>query len=451
MTFTKNLLNELKSLKKLEKGQIVAGSLIVLAGLAVASIGVLSLQNSLQEWLTSGELFKAPFDTMMASAISSVLYIFPAVIFFVVAYLVAQSHSLGLKTSISLSVLSIFLGVIWINIPITLAGVLCFLGTEVGFLNRRNISKERRDSPVVTEKIAKFGLLLSGLIGIIILIGMILYITIRGTPYLSWNFITGTGLAPPNLRDLIEGTQQMGISQYLIGSILIVGLSEAIALPLGLGAALYMAEYAPQNKITETIRFFIETLAGAPSIVIALFGFYFIAKGGGEGLGWGISWLSASVCLAFMTLPWNIRVAEEAIKAVPYAFREGAFALGATRWQTIKKIILLSASPGIITGFVLGLGAAFGETTVLILTADTGAYRLPDGLPLTGYGMPTLPVLIYRTYFWNIGSGQPGIDYQWEKTNVAFAASLVLLVIFLAICFASLILRNYMAKKASGK
>jgi phosphate transport system permease protein len=306
------------------------------------------------------------------------------------------------------------------------------------------------DSPLVTEKIAKIGLLFSGIIGVVILAGIILYISIRGVSYLNWTFITGTDYSPASLRYLIEGSQQTGISQYIIGSVLIVALSEVIALPLGLGAAIYMSEYAPQNRITETIRFFIETLAGAPSIIIALFGFYFLANSA-DGLGWGVSWLSSSVCLAFMTLPWNIRVAEEAIKAVPYSFREGAFALGATRWQAIKKIILLSASPGIITGFVLGLGAAFGETTVLILTADTGAIRLPDGLPLTGWGMPTLPVMIYRTYFRNIGSGQLSIDYQWEKANVAFAAGFVLLLIFLIICFSSLALRNYIAKKASGR
>ncbi len=438
-------------LKRHPKKNLVATGAIVLAGIAVGSIGILGLQYALHEWISSGALWGEPFDTMIAKTIASIAYILPSVLFFVVAYLIAESHSLGLKLSLALSIVSLAIGIGITNVALTLAGVLCFLGTEIEFLTRKRTIGKKLDSPVITEKVAKFGLRISGLIGVLILIGIIAYISIRGISYISWNFVTGAGYAPVYLRFLIEGTQQMGIVEYITGSFLIVGLCEAIAFPLGLGSAIYMAEYAPKNHITSTIRFFIETLAGAPSIIIALFGVYFLAQKG-IGLGWGVSWLTASVCLAFMTLPWNIRVAEEAMKAVPYSYREGAYALGATKWQAIRKVVLMSATPGAITGFILGLGAAFGETTVLILTADSGNTRLPAGLPLAGEGtgMPSLPVMIFRTYFWNIGSGQAGIDYQWEKTNVAFAAGFVLLAIFLAICFAALLLRNYVSKKNAG-
>jgi phosphate transport system permease protein len=149
-----------------------------------------------------------------------------------------------------------------------------------------------------------------------------------------------------------------------------------------------------------------------------------------------------------MTLPWNIRVAEEAMIAVPYLFREGSYALGATKWQTIRRIVLLSASPSVITGFVLGLGAALGETTVLILTSDLSSGSLPTGLSLTRSGMVTLPVQIFRTFRWNIGGG--GRSYQWEQTNIAFAEGFTLLIIFLAISVLALVARNYLSKKTLG-
>ena len=237
----------------------------------------------------------------------------------------------------------------------------------------------------------------------------------------------------------------MGVRELVIGSFLVVGLCEVLALPLGLGAAVYMAEYASKNLITGIIRFFIETLAGAPSIVLGLFGFTYFVYGSFQ---WHQSWLASSICIAFLVLPWNIRVAEEAIKAVPYGFREGAYALGATKWQTINRIILLSASPGVLTGFVLGLGTALGETTILLLVSDTGHTTLDRLTLIGGIGIPTLQVQIKNT-FYNIYAGG-GANIGYQQTNIAFAMGFVLLMLFLAISFIALIARNYLAKKSSG-
>jgi phosphate transport system permease protein len=302
------------------------------------------------------------------------------------------------------------------------------------------------DSPTTTEKVAKTGLIISASTGVLVLIFLIGYITFRAMHYVTWDFVTGGNFEFSGIKGLIEGKLSMGISEFILGSFLVVGLSEAIALPLGLGAAVYMAEYAPENRITSALRFFIETLAGAPSIVIALFGYYLLVWG----LRWYQSWLPASLCLSFMILPWNIRVTEESIRAVPYSYREGSYALGATKWQTIRRVVMLAAFPGIITGLVLGLGAAFGETTVLYLVADSGNTALPPGLPLIGpgRGMPTLPILIFRTYFYDLATG--GADLSWQQANVAFAAAFVLLTLFLTISFAALVARNYISRKVKG-
>ena len=222
-------------------------------------------------------------------------------------------------------------------------------------------------------------------------------------------------------------------------------------LAIGLGAAIFLAEYAPNNRFVSGLRFFIETLAGAPSVIIGLFGFTFFV----EMAGMHYSLPAAALSLAFMVLPWNIRVAEEAMRSVPQAYREASYALGATRWQTIKKTVLLPASPGSITGILLGVGGAIGETAVLIFTASQlGTTSLPNPISLTGgtgQAMPVLAVWIlgaYRNIHANGNAITPSI--VWQEANVAYAASLVLLIIFFTISIGALILRNYLAKKTRG-
>lgn len=445
-----------KYLQRKDKTSLVAAVLTSLAGLSFASIGTIRFYDALETIMSNQSVIGNTFNHMVSEVFSGFLLILPCLLFFIAGLFIIESHTLGSKLAFLLSIVTLTGGIIFSNAALVLAGVLCLLAAEIQILYT-NKSK-RNNSPVTTEKAAKVGLTFSAFIGIIVLIAVIVYSAIRGFRYINFDFITGGNWDYIYLKQFIDGTYSMGISHFIIGLFLVVGLGELIAVPLGLGAAIYMSEYAPDNKVTSTIRFFIETLAGAPSIVIALFGYFLLVMpwlpaGNSWGLGWYQSWLPAALCISFMILPWNIRVSEEAMKSVPYSFREGAFALGATRWQTIRRITFFSSLPGIITGLVLGLGAALGETTVFLLLSDSGNTALPSGLPLigAGKGMPTLPILIYRTYFYDIGGGLQAEFYRWEKINVAFAASFVLLIIFLLISVVALIARNHVAKKGSGK
>jgi phosphate transport system permease protein len=215
-----------------------------------------------------------------------------------------------------------------------------------------------------------------------------------------------------------------------------------ICIPLGLGSAIFLAEYAPRNFFTRIIHFFVELLAGIPSIILGIFGFTFFAVE----FGWHPrSLLGGAICLAFMTLPWNIRVAEEAIRAVSEDFKAASYALGATKLQTIRRVVLESAAPGILTGTLLGFGAAFGEAAVAIFTAGDPYASWPSTTNLwkflTGYDIPTLPAWIYGAF------RGPGVSYGVKEQNVAFSGALVLVAIFLAVTITALVVRNRLSKK----
>ena len=179
------------------------------------------------------------------------------------------------------------------------------------------------------------------------------------------------GLKFINLEFLFENPRMMGreggIFSSIISTIYLIGLSLAIATPIGVGAAIFLAEYKKQGKLLKLIRFTTESLAGIPSIVFGIFGFGFFVII--LGLGWSI--LSGSLTLAMMVLPIIIRTAEEAILAVPNPLREGSMALGTSKWQTIVKVVLPSALPGIVTGIILSTGRAVGESAAVILTAGS--------------------------------------------------------------------------------
>ncbi len=198
-------------------------------------------------------------------------------------------------------------------------------------------------------------------IGCLLLI--IIFILKEGLPSINWKFLTGYPEAMGR-----EG----GIFPTIIGSIYLTVVSLIIAAPVGVGSAIYLIEYTRENWATKVIRFATETLAGVPSIIFGLFGFAFFVTY----LHLGFSILSGAITLAMMLLPTIIRTAEEAIKAVPNAYREGSLALGATKWTTIVKVVVPAALPGIVTGIVLSIGRAIGETAAVWLTVG-GALRLP--------------------------------------------------------------------------
>jgi phosphate transport system permease protein len=302
------------------------------------------------------------------------------------------------------------------------------------------------DSPVVTENLGRFAVTLSGVVCIGLLAGLLLYIGVRGEAFLSPSFVTGSWNWL-NAQKYLSGVVSSlgGIRDEIIGSLLLVTVCEAVAVPLGLGAAIYLAEYSSDNVVTNIVRFFIETLAGIPSIVIGLVGLALFV----EQLHWGYSLLGGGISLAFMILPWNIRIAEEAMKAVPQSYREASMALGATQWQTVRKIVLYASSPGILTGILLGLGAALGETAVVLLTGSGWGGTTTLHLSLTHAAIPSLPVWIYMAPTLLLAGTKPG--QMAEAYNMMLTGSFVLVVMFLAICAVALIVRNHLTKKITGK
>jgi phosphate transport system permease protein len=199
-----------------------------------------------------------------------------------------------------------------------------------------------------------------------VLLFIIIYILAKGMPYVSLDFIT-------------ESPQSMGrlggIFPMIVGTMMVAGLAVIISAPIGVATAVYLTEYTRESRATTIIRFGADCLAGIPSIIFGLFGFVFFAIA----LHMGLSVLSGALTLALMVLPTIIRTSEEAIRAVPNAYREASYGLGSTRWQMVTRVVLRSALPGICTGVVLSLGRSISETAAVMLTAGS-ALRLPESL-----------------------------------------------------------------------
>jgi phosphate transport system permease protein len=196
-----------------------------------------------------------------------------------------------------------------------------------------------------------------------VLLFIIVFVLNKGLPVLSFQFLF------TNPQDMGRAG---GIFPTLVGTVLLPLLAVAVALPLGVGTAVYLTEYTRETRATRVIRFGTDCLAGVPSIIFGMFGFIFFVVM----LGFGWSLLSGGLTLAIMILPTIIRTSEEAIRAVPTSYREVSFSLGATRWETVVKVVLPNALPGIVTGLMLGIGRSVSETAAVIFTAGS-SLRLP--------------------------------------------------------------------------
>jgi|694.fasta_scaffold71702_5 phosphate transport system permease protein len=220
-----------------------------------------------------------------------------------------------------------------------------------------------RVSPKITQALAVTVLGAATLLTLVILVFVIVFVLGKGLPGVSWEFL----LSHP--KDMGKAG---GIFPTLVGTFLLPLLAIAIALPLGLGTAVYLAEYTQETRFTRTLRFGTDCLAGIPSIIFGLFGFiFFVIK---LKMGWCL--LSGALTLAIMVLPTILRTSEEAIRSVPNAYREVSFSLGATRWATVLKVVLPNALPGIVTGVILSIGRSIGETAAVIFTAGS-SLRMP--------------------------------------------------------------------------
>ena len=213
-----------------------------------------------------------------------------------------------------------------------------------------------------SERIGFFLLTLAGILVLFILGVILLDIFSKGIKTISWEFLT----QPPR-----EGMTKGGIFPAIMGTFVVSLITVIFAVPLGMFAAIYLHEYARPGKMTRLIRLSIRNLSGVPSIVYGLFGVVLFV----QMLKFGTSILSAGLTLGLLTLPWTITACEEALKTVPQSYREGAFALGATKWYAIRTNVLPYAVPGMLTGVILGLSRAAGETAPILFTG--AAFFLP--------------------------------------------------------------------------
>jgi phosphate transport system permease protein len=254
------------------------------------------------------------------------------------------------------------------------------------------------------------------------IVGIVVYIIAKGAPAISWEFLTSM---PSN------GMREGGILPAIIGTVLLTLGTAIFAVPLGVAAGIYIAEYAVDNKWTRLIRIAIISLAGVPSVVYGLFGlglFVLFFK-------LGTSILAASLTLAIMTLPVIISTTEEALRTVPNAFRVVSISLGATRWQTIWRVILPQAMPGILTGVILGLERAAGETAPILFTGATFYLpRLPNSILDPTMALP------YHIYV--ISTQVPGMP-----VDIQYGTVLVLLAFVLSMNIIATVIRSRARKK----
>ena len=267
------------------------------------------------------------------------------------------------------------------------------------------------------QKVGFSLLIFTAIITVIPILAVVIFILIKGFPAISWSFLTTL----PS-----DGMKQGGILPAIIGTLYLTIGTAVFSVPLGIGAAIYLSEYAPDNRWTRVIRIAIINLAGIPSVVYGLFGlgmFVIFLK-------LGTSIIAGSLTLSIMTLPVIISTSEEALRAVPQSFRVVSISVGATRWQTIRKIVLPQSLPGIMTGVILGLERAAGETAPILFTAASFFLpRLPNS--------PLDPTMALPYHLFVISTQVPGMPVK-----IQYGTALVLIVFVLGMHLVATVIRS---------
>lgn len=263
---------------------------------------------------------------------------------------------------------------------------------------------------------------------VFLLAGIILYVFWRGSKTVTWEFLTG-------VKSALTG--KVGIAGNIVNTCLIIILTMVIAVPLGIGSAIYLNEYAERGRAVALIEFATETLAGIPSIIFGLFGMLFF----GEKLGLGYSLLTGALTLILMILPLLTRNTQEALKAVPAMYRSAAIALGSGKWYMIRTVLLPAALQGVLTGIILAIGRIIGESAALLFTAGSAKF-LPK----------TLAALLHKP--WQSG-GTLTIQMYLSATaegdfTTAFGIAAVLLCLSLASDLLIKILLKHLISKRKG-
>ena len=229
-------------------------------------------------------------------------------------------------------------------------------------------------SPKIAQKIMKGVFWAAGIITALILIIIIGYILVKGLPVVNLDFL---------LSDPIDSGASGGIAPMIVSTIIVTVVAVLVAAPLGVGAAVYIEEYTKENFFVKLIRFGSETLASVPSIVFGLFGLAFFVVF--LGMGWSL--FSGGLVLAFMALPTILQVSEVSIAAVPKSYAEGSLALGGSKWQTVYRVILPAAIPGITTGVILGMARAMSEAAAILFVVGS-ALAMPASIFDAGRPLP---------------------------------------------------------------
>ncbi len=279
------------------------------------------------------------------------------------------------------------------------------------------------------EALVFLAIRLSAVIALLILGGILFIIIYKGIWVLSWEFLT-----QPHRRLGQAG----GISTAIVGSLWMVLGAMVVSAPLGIGAAIYLNEYSKKAGLNRLITIAVSCLNGVPSVVFGLFGLAFLVTF------FGVSLLSGSIILGLINIPTIILTSQEALKSVPNSLREGSMALGATKWQTIRKVVMPSAMPGILTGIIMGVAKASGETAPIMWTAVT---------------FTATPVQMIYGIIPNVLQPVNNLDYHllnliyflgaWDVESRAWGTALVLLILVLSTNMLAILVRNHYRKKIS--
>jgi len=316
------------------------------------------------------------------------------------------------KTIRHILLLAVFIVMVLI-FGIVISCIICAICGFLWFVDSRLNSQQK-------EKTA-FILIIAALLVVFFALAVILYdIIINGLPAINWEFLTGS---PKDLG------REGGIFPAIIGTLYLVGGAIMIALPIGIGSAIYLIEYTKENLLTKIIRTGVDLLNGTPSIVFGLFGFTFLVLY----LDYGVCMLAGQITLALMILPTIIRTTEEALRSVPDSLREGSLAMGATKWQTIYRVVLPPAASGILTGAILSIGRAAGETAPIMFTAVVFSQRfLPDSV--------FDPVMALPYHLFVLSTNVPG------STTNQYGTALVLITLVIGLYLIAIIIRNHFHK-----
>jgi len=254
----------------------------------------------------------------------------------------------------------------------------------------------------------------------IVFLGLIIFfIASKGLSIISWEFLTQ---AP------VDAMTRGGIAPAIVGTLYLTLGAVLIALPLGAACAIYLTEYSPKGWTVNLIRISVNNLAGVPSVVFGLFGLAIFVKKAG----FGVSMLSGSLTLGILALPVIISASQEALIAVPQSIREASLALGATRWETIRRVVLPAALPGILTGVILSVGRVAGETAPILFTAAAFYMKgYPDSV------LSEVMALPYHIYALMTEGTHPEI-----QTQIAYGSSLVLLALVLSVSMLAIFIRQ---------